>query len=106
MVLRCTDSFGLGEGIEDGEREISVMGFDRLIQPVGHCALPRRRAESFAPVCRIVGSPLFFNVLRGVGTGLRQENAVFGSSVYSQPTRRNRQNKPAHTSRIVPITLK
>ena len=25
---------------------------------------------------------------------------------YSQPTRRNRQNKPAHTSRIVPITLK
>jgi len=28
----------LGEGIEDGEREISVMGFDRLIQPVG---LPR-----------------------------------------------------------------
>jgi hypothetical protein len=42
MVLRCTDSTdssGLGEGIEDGEREISVMGFDRLIQPI---ALPRR----------------------------------------------------------------
>ena len=38
LVLRCTDSFGLGEGIEDGEREISVMGFDRLMQPVG---LPR-----------------------------------------------------------------
>jgi hypothetical protein len=29
----------LGECIEDGEREISVMGFDRLIQPI---ALPRR----------------------------------------------------------------
>jgi len=25
----------LGEGIEDGEREISVMSFDRLIQPIG-----------------------------------------------------------------------
>jgi hypothetical protein len=34
----AADSFGLGDGIEDGEREISVMGFDRLIQPV---ALPR-----------------------------------------------------------------
>ena len=31
---------------------------------------------------------------------------AFGASAYSQPTRRNRQNKPAHTIRIVPITQK
>jgi hypothetical protein len=33
----------LGEGIEDGEREISVMAFDRLIQPVGIAAATARR---------------------------------------------------------------
>ena len=32
---------------------------------------------------------------------------LFGAlEAYSQPTRRNRQNKAAHTSRIVPITPK
>ena len=31
---------------------------------------------------------------------------LVSSQAYSQPTRRNRQNKPAHTSRIVLITPK
>jgi hypothetical protein len=42
----------------------------------------------------------------GIEDGEREENAAFGSSAHSQPTRRNRQYRLAHTSRIVPITLK
>ena len=35
------------------------------------------------------------------------KRSLFGAlQAYSQPTRRNRQNKPEHTSRIVPITAK
>ena len=45
---RRADALGLDERAQDRQRQIRVMGFDRLIEPFGKLALARQRAMPFA----------------------------------------------------------